>query len=113
MSGVNRVLLLGAVTSKPEFIENDKSELEFELTTIEEINRKSSLQKHTEIHHIRMKGELAVTGSKMIVIGQFMHIEGKIKTKKMFVDNHFQYRTCIIAGRFDIMHVESKHSHYL
>jgi single-strand DNA-binding protein len=100
---VNRVILAGEVSRAPQWYKNgDRSpDLCFTLTTKERYLQSGKEIEHAEDHSIRLPENKI--GSQL-KLGQWLHIEGKIKTQS-FVDEQSvrRYKTEIIAMRVQLL----------
>lgn len=101
-STVNRVFLLGGIIDEPIWEQKgNRRILGFTLATTEEIRKGEALLEHIEKHHVVIPSEIAenIIPKK----GDWVYIQGKIRTRIVFEDNVKLYRTEIWATNMELL----------
>src|SRR5215471_961582 len=97
---INRVCLLGHVSSNPEthHLAGDQAVCNF---SVETDSKGKDGQKHTEWHRIVVWGKLAETAQKVLKTGSLISLEGRIQSRD-YKDKAGQKRTSfeIVANSF-------------
>jgi single-strand DNA-binding protein len=106
MAGINRVILIGNLGSKPEikYSSNGNPLANLSVATSERWTDKNSGEKveRTEWHRVVAFGDFAVTAEKSLDKGTKVYLQGKLTTRK-WQDNNGQnrYTTEIVVSGFD------------
>ena len=106
MAGINRVILIGNLGSKPEikYSSNGNPLANLSVATSERWTDKNSGEKidKTEWHRVVAFGDFAVTAEKSLDKGTKVYLQGKLTTRK-WQDNNGQnrYTTEIVVSGFD------------
>ena len=106
MAGINRVILIGNLGSKPEikYSSNGNPLANLSVATSESWNDKNSgeKQQRTEWHRVVVFGDFAVSAEKSLDKGTKVYLQGKLTTRK-WQDNNGQnrYTTEIVVSGFD------------
>jgi single-stranded DNA-binding protein len=102
--GVNKVILVGQVSDRPEWriIAGSKC-LCFQLITVEVFNRQGAAQEHFERHTIRVPEGVFQSEDPDVAEGTPLYIEGKITTTgKIDSEGIKRYDTAIIASKYSV-----------
>ena len=106
MAGINRVILIGNLGSKPEikYSSNGNPLANLSVATSESWTDKNSgeKQQRTEWHRVVVFGDFAVSAEKSLDKGSKVYLQGKLTTRK-WQDNNGQnrYTTEIVVSGFD------------
>ena len=106
MAGINRVILIGNLGSKPEikYSSNGNPLANLSVATSESWTDKNSgeKQQRTEWHRVVVFGDFAVSAEKSLDKGTKVYLQGKLTTRK-WQDNNGQnrYTTEIVVSGFD------------
>ena len=106
MAGINRVILIGNLGSKPEikYSSNGNPLANLSVATSESWTDKNSgeKQQRTEWHRVVVFGDFAMSAEKSLDKGTKVYLQGKLTTRK-WQDNNGQnrYTTEIVVSGFD------------
>lgn len=102
MAGVNKVIIVGNLGSKPEMrtFQNGNTIATFSIATSESWTDKQTGEKRelTEWHNIVLNGRLAEIADQYLDKGSKVYIEGKLKTEKWTDKNGVERYTTKIIG---------------
>ena len=106
MAGINRVILIGNLGSKPEikYSSNGNALANLSVATSERWTDKNTGEKHdrTEWHRVVLFGELAELAGQSLDKGTKVYIQGKLTTRKWQDKNgQDRYTTEVVVTGFD------------
>ncbi|TWR27291.1 single-stranded DNA-binding protein [Mucilaginibacter achroorhodeus] len=103
-TGVNKVILLGEVSSLPvtKNANHNTGYWAFTVATLEMVKKGRDKTVHTENHQIKVTADISQYVIERLQPGNKIYIEGRIETSS-FVDNKGikRYDTCIIATKIE------------
>lgn len=105
-SGINKVLLLGQVTSDPFVNKTDKTEsyVCFTLVTNEQVKKGMDNVLHSEYHHIKISDKLLQQEALNLEEGQTLFIEGKIQTTTIIDARRIKrYNLQVVAHKVELI----------
>lgn len=108
MSGVNKVILIGNLGSKPElkYLPNGTAVCEFRLATNESFKDKAGQkQDKTEWHRIKVWGKTGENAAQYLDKGRQVYIEGRIETRSWDdkTSGEKKYMTEIVANTIQFL----------
>jgi single-stranded DNA-binding protein len=104
-TGVNKIILLGQVTTSPEYLRiEDTNFLCFTLVTTESLRKGEDVLQHNEFHQIQLPEKLIMNEVPLIESGQTVYIEGRLHTA-ISVDeiNVKRYDLSVIVVKLEVM----------
>jgi single-strand DNA-binding protein len=105
MLGINKVVLIGHIGEDPSLrtLRNEITVLSFPLATSEITQVKELRQEQTEWHNIIMWRSLANSAAKLLVKGQLVYIEGRLRTHAFEKNGVRKITTEILADAFTLL----------
>jgi len=105
MSGINKVILVGNIGTKPEvkYSSNGSAIANLSVATSETWNDKNSGEKQekTEWHRVSLYGKLAEIAGQYLDRGSKVYVEGKLQTRKwQDKDGQDRYTTEIVVSGY-------------
>ena len=105
MSGINKVILVGNIGTKPEvkYSSNGSAITNLSVATSETWNDKNSGEKQekTEWHRVSLYGKLAEIAGQYLDRGSKVYVEGKLQTRKwQDKDGQDRYTTEVSVGGY-------------
>jgi len=105
MSGINKVILVGNIGTKPEvkYSSNGSAITNLSVATSETWNDKNSGEKQekTEWHRVSLYGKLAEIAGQYLDRGSKVYVEGKLQTRKwQDKDGQDRYTTEIVVSGY-------------